>query len=174
MRLLSKILAPSILATAVISCWSPFRSPEGFWKDYEADYQTEHSSDQGPWGGRRIVHWKNKEGKFDKTKVVEFATKHGWKLQSETIFKASLTDRWTEDNRPIFPLDWSGFTPESDFGYAGFKDYPRWISGDITVLSFSTNYISINLETQDEILTNGFVILNNERNQMTMYHMWGE
>ena len=163
-----------LILTAVFTSCSPFPSPEGFWRDYEEEYQIEGLSDQGPWGGKRIIHWKSKREKFNKSDVIKFAIENGWTLQSDTIFASSLTDTWTYENRPIFPLYFKGFAPYFDFDYSGFKDYPRWISGDIRVLSFTTNYISIDPGTQEEIRTNGFIILNSGQNEMTLYHMWGE
>ena len=163
-----------ILTASLTSCLSPFPSPEGFWLDYEDDYQTEDFSNQGPWGGKRIIHWKNIRGEFDRSDVIQFATENGWTLQNDSIYVSSLTDKWTYDNKPIFPLYFKGFAPQFDFIYSGFEDYPRWISGDIRVLSFTSNYISIDPGTQEEIRTNGFIVLNSEQNQMTLYHMWGE
>ena len=58
--------------------------------------------------------------------------------------------------------------------HSSFENFPRWISGEITVLSFETELVSINLETQENILINGFILLNKERNEMTLYHEWGE
>lgn len=118
-----KIITCSILVIILTSCLS--LSPAGFWQGFQEEYQVEHLSDQGPWGGKRVVHWK-------------------------------------------------GFTPKFDFDYIGFKDFPRWISGSILVMSFTTGYISIDLETQEDINMNGFIILNEKQNEMTLYHMWGE
>lgn len=58
--------------------------------------------------------------------------------------------------------------------HSEFERFPRWISGNINVLSFNTNFISINLETQETILINGFIILNEQQSEMTLYHNWGE
>lgn len=172
MRLHFKILILSFLTLTLTSCLSP--SAAKFWTDFEDDYQVEQLNNQGPWGGIRVIHWKNPKGTFNKSEVISFATENGWKLQSDTICKSFLTQTWTYDDKPIFPLHWKGFMPQFDFYYSGFEDFPRWISGDIEVLSFTTNYISINLETQEEILTNGFIILNEDYNEMTLYHSWGE
>jgi hypothetical protein len=163
-----------IFSVIVFTSCSFFPSPEGFWRDYQDDYQTESVSDQGPWGGKRIIHWKKESGKFDKSDVAKFAIENGWSLQSDTIFDSSVTNKWTYDKKPIFPLYFKGFAPEFDFDYSGFTDYPRWITGDVKVLSFTTNYISIDPGTQEEVRINGFVILNSHQNEMTVYHMWGE
>lgn len=148
------------------SCLSP--SPAGFWENFQEEQQVEHLNNQGPWGGKRIVHWKKGKGTFDKSEIIRFATDNGWTLKSETTFDSYTTQKWVQDGKLIFPLHWKGFTPKFDFDYTGFKEFPRWISGNILVMSFTTGYISIDLETQEEINTNGFIILNEKQNEMTL------
>jgi hypothetical protein len=172
MKLYLKILTLFILTLMLSSCLSP--SAAKFWTNFEEDYQGKHLNIQGPWGGIRVIHWINSDGVFNKKEIIDFAIKNGWKLKSDSTYKSYLTQTWTYDDKPIFPLYWKGFTPKFDFDYSGFEDFPRWISGDIEVLSFTTNFVSINLETQENILTNGFIILNEQQNKMTLYHMWGE
>ncbi|UII20537.1 hypothetical protein [Fulvivirga ligni] len=172
MRFLETTLFVILIST--LSGCSLFPSPEGFWLNYQEDDRTENYSDQGPWGGKRIIHWKKDIGKFNIPSVIKFAEDNGWKLQNNSLYNSSLTNKWVYDNKPIFPLYYKGFISHFDFSYSGFADYPRWISGDIKVLTFTTNFISIDPGTQEEIRRNGFIILNSEQNEMTLYHMWGE
>ncbi len=150
-------------------------SPSGFWLDFNEKYQTNHINNQGPWGGIRVIHWKSEVEKFDKNQIIEFAKANGWLFKSDTTFKSYLTQTWLSNNKSIFPLYWKGFIPMPDNSiHSEFERFPRWISGNINVLSFNTNFISINLETQETILINGFIILNEQQSEMTLYHNWGE
>jgi hypothetical protein len=167
-----QIIICSILAITLISCLS--LSPAGFWVDFQEEYLVEHLNDQGPWGGKRVVHWKKDKGTFVKSEIIDFATDNGWTLKSDTAFDSNITQKWVHDGKPVFPLHWKGFIPKFDFYYTGFEDFPRWITGNILVMSFTTGFITIDLETQEGINTNGFIILNEKQNEMTLYHMWGE
>jgi hypothetical protein len=161
-----------LISLNLTSCF--FNEPAEFWEDYEDEFQTEHTSNQGPWGGRRIIHWVNTQEYFSKKRVIKYAEENGWKYRKDTLCKYYTTQTWMIDDTEIFPFHWKGFMPRFNFYSSDFLRYPRWIKGDITVLSFQTNYISIDLETQEEILINGYIILNGKQDKMTLYHSWGE
>jgi hypothetical protein len=53
--------APAVLrwvAAALLASGACTRgAPAGFWTDYRSPWIVAQSSDQGPWGGVRWIHW---------------------------------------------------------------------------------------------------------------------
>lgn len=173
MKLIKSIPLISLLALCQLACTS-LNPPAGFWQEFEKKYQVEYINKQGPWGGRRIIHWKIEEGNFGKSEIIDWASKNGWELQADTFYLSEITKTWKYEGEPIFPIHWSGFRPKITTIYSGYAEFPRWVIGNVNVLQFSSNYISINLETQEEIRTNGFIIFGPDQKEMTLYQSWGE
>lgn len=72
-----KIKLLFILLGLIVLCESCSNlSPAGFWTSFQKDLIIKQESDQGPWGGTRIIHWKTKSIKpFSEKELLDFATK---------------------------------------------------------------------------------------------------
>ena len=46
--------------------------------------------------------------------------------------------------------------------------------GRISFYSFKTGWVTIQPGTDDSIEVNGFVLLNHDKTEMAVYHLWGE
>ncbi|MTI29276.1 hypothetical protein [Xanthovirga aplysinae] len=150
-------------------------TPAGFWTDFDKNLQIEHINDQGPWGGHRAIHWTadNKET-FNTKRIIDFATKNGWTLVDSTQHSTRNLIKWKYMNNPIFPLSHTGFSPTVIPSNSVYENFPRWTSSDAMVFHFETGWVSIQPGTDDSNLTNGFVMVNKDQNEMTVYHLWGE
>jgi hypothetical protein len=149
-------------------------SPVGFWKKFEYQNRVEFINHNGWFGGIHVLHWIGINGKYNKNEIIKLAKDNGWVLKKEQTFSSKQTHKWVYNDKAIFPVSWGKFNPEIETPFSSFENFPRWIEGKITVLSFETDLVSIDPSTQENHLINGFVILSEERNEMTLYHEWGE
>ncbi|WP_281636884.1 hypothetical protein [Flavobacterium marginilacus] len=148
--------------------------PTAFWKNYKSNYIIENISDQGPYGGHAAMYWKTKTKKtFTSDTIIAFAVKNGWTLTGIEKFNLKNIKEWKENGKAIFPLTSNGFTPKLIEDNIS-EDFPRWINSDITIYKFKTNFVIIKPESDDSIEENGFVIINKEGNEMSIYNLWGE
>lgn len=161
-----------ILTLALAACNKA--TPAGFWKNYEKDLLVKNISDQGPYGGHRAIFWKaDRANTFKSNNVLDFADKNGWTLVDSSKFDRELTDKWTYDNQPIFPLSHTGLS-DTAASVSTYQHFPRWFGGQIKVYKFKTGWIAIQPGTDNSIEENGFLILNSDKSQMAVYHLWGE
>jgi hypothetical protein len=148
--------------------------PTAFWKDFESNYILENISDQGPYGGHRAMYWKAETKKtFKSEKIIEFAEENGWILTGTEKFNLEKMKNWKENGKYVFPLTSQGFKPELMEDNIA-EDFPRWINSDITVYKFKTNFVTITPGTDNSINENGFVLINNDGTEMSVYNLWGE
>jgi len=146
--------------------------PAGFWNNFEQDLLLENIGSQGPWGGHRAMYWKTtKLNYFKASKVIAFAKKHGWELVDNESFNENELKSWVHNKELIFPLSSNGFSTVINGNYA---DFPRWINSDLIVYKFKTGWITIYQGTDDSIEENGFIVINNNGTEMSVYHLWGE
>lgn len=166
------ILLKLILILAFISCKKA--TPTGFWKTYKKDFLVKNISDQGPYGGHRAVYWKSANPyTFDTKDILEFATKNGWTLVDSSEFSNEQTNKWTYDNEKIFPLTSIGFS-DTLLNDAHLKDFPRWFGGQLKLYKYKTGWVTIEPGTDNSIEENGFVLLNQDKSELAVYHLWGE
>lgn len=148
--------------------------PAEFWKNYKTELIVENVNDQGPYGGNRAIYWKTKTvNTFDSTNVIEFAEENGWELTGKEKFKSEIIRNWKIENKLIFPLSYLGFQPklENDETY---QNFPRWINSNITLYKFKTNFITIEPGTDNSTEENGFILINENETEMSVYSLWGE
>ncbi len=149
-------------------------TPSGFWGDYKKGLLKENISNQGTSGGHRAMYWKTeKPGAFNSKEVLDFAIKNGWKFVDSLDVQTDKFKTWDYNNTPIFPLSYKGFssTPGNNSVH---KNFPRWISSELKVYMFKTGWTTIEPGTDNSNDVNGFVVLTNEGNEMSVYHLWGE
>ena len=148
--------------------------PTAFWENFESNYIIENISDQGPYGGHRAMYWKTETPEtFKYEKIIEFAEENGWILTGTEKFGLEKIKNWKENGKLIFPLTSQGFNSEVIEDNIS-EDFPRWINSDITVYKFKTNFVTIEPGTDNSIDENGFVIINKDGTEMSLYNLWGE
>ena len=162
-----------IITLAFLSCNRA--TPAGFWKSYQKNFLVKNISDQGPWGGYRAIYWKTDKTKtFNSSNVLAFARKNGWFLLDSSDFSEEQINKWTTyDNKAVFPLTSIGFT-DTVFHSTQLEKFPRWFNGPIRLYKFTTGFITIEPGTDESIEENGFVLINEYKTEMSVYHLWGE
>ena len=105
--------------------------------------------------------------------MLQFANKHGWKLIDSINFNYVQIRKWMYNDEPIFPLTSKGFS-DTVFNDAILINFPRRIEGDLTVFKFKTGWILFEPGTSISTEENGFILINNNENEMAVYHLWGE
>ena len=135
--------------------------PGAFWRSFDPGRIIHDSSDQGPWGGCRAMHWSaEKEGTFTETAVKTFAEAKGWHFVDKTSYPSQEVRSWTSAGQAVFP--W----PE------GRDSSPRWIDTDATLLRFDGGWLLV--DDDKERKAYGYVLLSADGRQMSFYHVWGE
>ncbi|MFN7098993.1 MAG: hypothetical protein ACK4M4_01300 [Flavobacterium sp.] len=148
--------------------------PTAFWEDFKSKFIVENISDQGPYGGHRAMYWKTEIKKtFKPEKIIEFAKENGWTLTATEKINSKGMKNWNENGKTVFPLTSQGFKPELMEDNIS-EDFPRWINSDITIYKFKTNFVTIEPGTDNSIEENGFVIINEDGTEMSVYNLWGE
>jgi len=162
-----------VLTLGVASCNKLV--PAGFWNDYQKPLLVKNLSDQGPFGGRRSMYWKVENGRiFNSKAIIEFAVKNGWEFVDSLEVQADKLKTWHYNKTSVFPLSYSGFSSTPAGADSEYESFPRWINVGLKVYQFKTGWIVYEPGTGDSFDVNGFVVLNNEGNEMSVYHMWGE
>jgi len=147
-----------------------------FWKDYLPNYQKEIISDNGPWGGHTSIHWNGPDNTFKSIEVIDYAENNGWILTDSLNLAAEKLLQWNKRDYLFFPLSHDGFEKEipPNFWNSTWDDFPRYIVKNSTLYKYKTGILIIKPGTDEEVEINGFVLLNNDGNEMTIYHLWGE
>jgi hypothetical protein len=150
-------------------------TPAGFWQNYKSDLLVKNISDQGPYGGHRAMLWKSdKANSFSSANVLDFAKTNGWNYVDSLDYNPEQVSKWiTYNKEAIFPLTSSGFS-DTVIQSTQLDYFPRWFSGQVRVYKFKTGWVTIEPGTDDYIEENGFVVINSDRTQMAVYHLWGE
>ena len=172
MTIKSFILLTPVLTVVFISCNRA--TPTGFWKNYKTNFLVKNISDQGPYGGHRAVYWKSEKPiTFDTKNILDFAAKNGWTLTDSSEFTKEQTDKWMYLKTAIFPLTSTGFSDTSLNGLLP-DAFPRWFGGQLKLYKFKTGWVTIEPGTDHSIEVNGFVLLNQDKSELAVYHLWGE
>jgi len=148
--------------------------PAGFWSAYQSEFIKENSSDQGPWGGCRTIHWESEKYKeFDARSITAYAEEKGWSLVNCVHVEKKQLKNWVKNGEVIFPAFLTGFehsSPDSIYCH----DFPRLIDQDLTVCKFKTGWVRLYPGTNDWTEENGFILTSEDGRKMTLYHLWGE
>lgn len=148
--------------------------PAGFWIKFHSDLLIKNISDQGPYGGTRAMYWKaQKQNTFTSFDILDFASKHNWKLVRSSQVTADSIKNWKLYDQDIFPLSHKGIDL-SEKNNDEHKKFPRWINSSITLYEFKTNWVLIEPGSDSSTELNGFVLINDIGTEMSVYHSWGE
>ncbi len=132
-------------------------------------------SDQGTNGGHKAMYWKKElPDIFNARDVISFAKKNGWELSDSLEIPTDQLKTWHYNNKPIFPLSYSGFAKTPTVNKSEYSNFPRWINKGLKVYLFKTGWLTYEPGTDNSIEVNGFVLISNEGNELSVYHLWGE
>lgn len=120
-------------------------SPAGFWSTYRPELILSQSSDQGPWGGTRRIHWQSSPGSFSEADVVGFATEHGWTV----VGRCSVPP------------------PSEQYGTT-MMDVP------CLVLACTSGWVRVEPGSGRADETSGFVEISTDGSRLSVSHRWGE
>ena len=166
------ILLTLTLPVTFVSCNRA--TPTGFWKNYKANFLVNNISDQGAYGGHRAVYWKTEKTlTFDTKNILDFAAINGWTFTDSLEFDQNQTIKWKYDNKEIFPLSSTGFN-DTLKSISTYNYFPRWFGGQLKLYKFKTGWVTIEPGTDNSIDENGFVLLNQDKSELAVYHLWGE
>jgi hypothetical protein len=148
-------------------------SPAGFWARYRAESIVDQSSDQGPWGGVRWVHWvAPAPGRFTPAGAERFAASHGWTCQRPVSYSAEQVHAWQSSGKPVFPLPFGPADRPSGNGSA--EALPRHIDGASWVVRCESGWIRVEPGSGKETPAFGYIQVDRSGTRMAVYHLWGE
>lgn len=133
--------------------------PAKFWTEFDKDEIIYNFSDHGPFGGTTIINWDSENKKFDKNSIISFAEKKGWKLADSMNVQNGELNTSKRNYSVELIVENNNF--ETDFKNS-------------TVYLFETGMIAVKPGNSTETQINGFLILNNRKTKMKLFHKWGE
>ncbi|WP_426065067.1 hypothetical protein [Flavobacterium sp. DSP2-3-1] len=138
-------------------------TPAGFWTNYQNGSIESKINDQGPWGGNSEFHWKsNSANVFSTKEILDFAIKNGWQLTDSLVYKRKSIKPFTNYN----DKNYSYRLLETFLNKADFTENYFFV--------FKTGWIAVEPGNERETNKNGFVIINLNQKEFTVYHLWGE
>ncbi len=155
-----------ILTLTVLTTSCSKTTPAGFWANFHIDLILTKNSDQGPSGGHREIHWKSKtKNTFTDTELIDFANENDWKLVDSISFSA---DTLTQNSFSKLKND--------DYSLDILKEkiLSKLKSSDNKIFVFKTTWLDVEPGNARETFENGFAVLNSDRTELKIFHMWGE
>ena len=129
--------------------------PAKFWTKYEKDKITSNFSDQGPFGGTTIINWSSKNKGFKEDELISFAKENDWNfIDSMTIQNGEL--KTAKRNYTVELIN------ENNKFDNEFKNGKFFL--------FKTGMIAIKPGNSTETETNGFLILNQNKTELKLFH----
>jgi hypothetical protein len=158
---IKSILTIATLSILITACSKT--TPAGFWINYQKGLVTSKTNDQGPWGGKSEIHWKsNNANPFSTKEILDFATQNGWQLTDSLIYKKNSIKPFTNYN-------------DKDYSYRLLENFlNKSNSVENYVYVFKTNWLAVEPGNERETNKNGFIVINSNRKEYTVYHLWGE
>lgn len=164
LKKINSILFLSACSIILASCSNSF--PSAFWKKFHKDLIIKSESNQGPWGGFRIIHWKTKSTEpFSEKEILDFASKNDWEqVDSFTINENTTNDStFTEPISDDYSFDLLRGEVLSKEKFQGWK-----------LIIFKTPWMLVDLKDTGETFDNGFAMLNPSKTELKIIHFWGE
>lgn len=145
-----------------------------FWTDYRADEITEREAYQSDYDGRRTIHWEMKSGNPVSAKeVLDIASRNGWTVVDTQLVTQEDLASWSISDTLIFPLYYDGtYEMWSKENPGSWTAFIRYIATDFSVYRCKTKERLTFLGSRDWTDENGYILLSENRNQMTVYHLW--
>jgi hypothetical protein len=141
-------------------------TPASFWTNFHKGRILTKVSDQGPWGGHRVICWKSETNNtFTHSEVIDFAEKNEWKLVDSISFSA---DTLSENSFSRLKND--------DYSREILNEnvWPKLEPDDHKVFIFRTGWLAVQPGNSHETFENGYAVLNSDGTKLKIYHLWGE
>ena len=150
--------------------------PGGFWTTFDKKSIIKNESDQGPYGGHRIIHWQTVTTRtYNQKSIIEFATSNGWTPTDTLKLSKSDMDDWLSQNKLVFPIYLNGIHKKwSKEDLKSYTEFERYIDSDLTVYRFKTDWVLIYPGTNESTSENGYILVDKDESKMTLYQLWGE
>lgn len=164
------VLAMAIL---LVACSCSRAAPAGFWTTYRSDLIARQSSEQGPWGGVRWIHWLSPvPATFNGPDVIAFASSKGWACKAPVAYSAAQVALWRMNDQAVFPLHFvpSGQKPN----HTGVLEFPRHITGDSIVYECTTGWARVEPGSAAGRDAFGYIQVERTGTRIAVYHLWGE
>ena len=161
-----------LLLTTLLLFTSCGLQPGSFWTGFNKEFIEDHRNDQGPWGGKRSIHWKlSNQSKFNKIEILEYAELNDWILIEEQEMPISKLQQLKKSDENLLQLRLNGF--EAEPGSLPIE-VPIYFNQSVTMYRFKTSWLMYYPGTDNSTLVNGIILLSNDQKEMTLYHVWGE
>ena len=138
-------------------------SPSGFWNSFNKNIIIRSSSDQGPFGGKREIEWKDSDKKLTSKDFLNFAEKNGWKIEDSISIQSEKLNKTQLKNVDSYSLE---ILEDDILPKVSFKKYKIYI--------FKTGWLNIKPGTEIQTEQNGFLIVETENSIYKVFHYWGE
>lgn len=159
--------------TVLLSCDSVM--PGGIWNKFETELRIEKQSDQGPWGGTRSYYWRSKTtGYFNRERIFDFTSSNGWSLVDSIKYQTEEIKNIKNNRRPSFTIQIGPFETNASSDVFLDQDFPRWTNTGVTLYRFKTGILIFYPGTDSSTEVNGFILVSEDKKEMTVYHLWGE
>ena len=150
--------------SSLVSC--SYLSPAGFWNSFKKELILQEQSNQGPWGGTREIYWKsNTNNPFQENEILEFASKHKWKL----VDSLTITEDLPKE-KLFAELKIHEYSMEVLVQKVLAKEKVQ----NAKIYIFKTSQMLVNLNDGDNTFENGFILLNSTKTELKLVHLWGE
>lgn len=142
--------------------------PAGFWTSYHSNLITYKTSDQGPWGGDRVIHWASeKDGTFSEKETIEYAKQHGWVFLERRELSSLELEKWKSfQGKQVFTLIYGNRSSDND-------RLPRHISEDAVLLKFDSKWIREDPGSVRTTSAYGYALISKNGRKLAIYHHWG-
>ena len=132
-------------------------SSGSFWTNFDKNDLTKKIIAQDAYGGHKSLYWHSSTpNAFEPSKLISFANKNNWTIADTLRFKEEQVLNWKFDGKSLFPLSSMGFDPTG------------------TIYKFKTGWTLVDPGTAKTTDALGYVLLNNDKTEMSVYYLWGE
>jgi len=138
-------------------------SPAGFWNKFNSESIIEKSSDQGPYGGKRKIVWKNFNNKLLNQDFLKFANKNGWELIDSLEIRNNDFNSDKTTNLDKYSIE-----------IIKNEIIPKILNQNSKIFIFKTGWIRIKPGNEIETQQNGFLVFDSVNKTYNIFHNWGE
>jgi hypothetical protein len=143
-------------------------SPAGFWKNFDSSHLIRNVSSQGPWGGHRIIYWKNLSKEYQTKQIIDFSSSNKCNLLKMSSLDNIAAKKWLEDHAGNIASD-----QKLSKQYINDVKGIRCQNGEKSILfTFDSHWVLVEGDTSK--MAPGYVLLSPNRKQLLFYHKWGE
>jgi hypothetical protein len=133
--------------------------PAAFWNDFDDGHMVKNITDQGPWGGYRLLYWKNTQRPYKAKDVVIFAALHNWQHFKTDSLKKEEVFSWVADHADSLSLHHP-------------SHYPAISDTGVSLSFLDSNWASTGNSGSNAAL--GYALLSSDGKQLVVYDTWGE